>query len=51
MGFVITVPFQKKLHKTYSFGQYHWGLLIMVKDGRRGEQEPKFLAVISFSTP
>ncbi len=51
MGFVITVSFQKKLHKTNSSVQYHWGLLIMGKDGRRGEREPKFLAVIFSSTP
>ncbi len=51
MGFVIIDPLQKKLHKTNSFGQYHWGLLIMGKDGRRGEREPKFLAVNIFSTP
>jgi hypothetical protein len=41
----------KKIHKTNSVGQYHWELLIMGKDGRRGEREPKFLAVTILSTP
>ncbi len=50
MGFVITDSKKEKLWETKSFGQNHWGLLIMGKDGRRGEQELKFLAVI-FSQP
>jgi hypothetical protein len=32
-------------------GTKYWGLLIMGKDGRRSEREPKFLAVNIFSTP
>jgi hypothetical protein len=45
------MDFVLKKHKTNSSGQNHWGLLIMGNDGRRGEREPKFLAVINFSTP
>ncbi len=51
MGIVITDSKKEKLHKRNSFGQNHWGLLIMVQDGRRGERELKFLAVDIFSTP
>ena len=47
----IVIIGNKKTHKTNPFGTKHWGLLIMGKDGRRGERETKFLAVNFFSTP
>ncbi len=40
----------KNFIKHILLGKNQWGLLIMGKDGRRGEREPKFLAVIIFST-
>ncbi len=46
-----TIKNKEKLHKINSFGQNHWELHIMGKDERRGEREPKFLAINIFSIP
>ena len=45
------VIIEKKNSQNKFLGTKHWGLLIMGKDGRRSEREPKFLAVNIFSTP
>ncbi len=47
---IVIIETKKKLIKQIPWDK-HWGLLIMGKDGRRCEREPKFLAVNILSTP